>query len=83
MNRSGVGLNRDGPPPVHPGMWDDRRLLNAIAALPPEALIEGPPEDAELLWRRAVRRLRGDRAPAPAADHVADAVALPVPRPAD
>jgi hypothetical protein len=64
-------------------MWDDRRILAAIAALPPEALIEGPPEDTDLLWRRAARRLRGERAPEQGPDQVARVVRLPVPHQAD
>ncbi len=39
-------------------MWDDGRLLAALAALPPEAFIEGPADDDELRWRRTARRLR-------------------------
>jgi len=32
--------------------------LTAINALPPELFIDGAPEDAELMWRRVVKRLR-------------------------
>ena len=39
-------------------MWDDGRLLAALAALPPEAFIEGPADGDELRWRRTARRLR-------------------------
>jgi hypothetical protein len=64
-------------------MWDDQRLLTAIAALPPEAFIEGPPEDAELVWRRLTRRMRGDGTTEPHGRPVADVIPLRSSRPAD
>ena len=42
-------------------MWDDDRLKAALAALPAEAFIEGPPADGDLVWRRAARRVRAER----------------------
>lgn len=50
-------LNPVDVPPVPPGMWDDGRLLAALAALPTEAFIEGPADDDDLRWRRTARRL--------------------------
>lgn len=35
-----------------------REAVGLLGAVPPEALLEGPPEDAELLARQVVRRLR-------------------------
>lgn len=58
-------------------MWDDRRLLAAIAALPPEAFIEGPPEGGDLLWRRAAKRLRASKV-SPSAGPSDDAQLAPV-----
>jgi hypothetical protein len=61
-------------------MWDDRRLLAAIAALPPEAFIEGAPEGGDLLWRRAARRAKAERIGAePAAEDGKIAAVLPFP----
>ena len=61
-------------------MWDDGRLLAALAALPPEAFIEGPADDDELRWRRTARRLRrelrADRESAPGPEHLAPVVPL-------
>jgi hypothetical protein len=66
-------------------MWTDARLLTAINALPPEAFIDGAPEDAELMWRRVVKRLRaahlGDPDPQPDAGHLAQVIDLPARRP--
>jgi hypothetical protein len=39
-------------------MWQDQRLLAAIAALPAEAFLEVAPEGAHLVGRRAARRAR-------------------------
>ena len=68
---------------VPPHMWNDGRLLAALAALPPEAFIEGPADD-DLQWRRTARRLRRelgaepDAAPPPG--HLASVVELrPIP----
>ncbi|MGK5681377.1 hypothetical protein [Actinoplanes sp. URMC 104] len=48
-------------------MWDDGRLLAALAALPAEAFVEGPADDDddELRWRRTARRLRQELGAAP------------------
>jgi hypothetical protein len=68
-------------------MWNNQRLLAAIAAMPPEAFIEEPPEDGDLVWRRTVRRLRREygslRQKAPPAGHEAEVVELPAPPSAD
>jgi hypothetical protein len=64
-------------------MWDDGRLLAAIAAMPPEAFVEGPPEDGELLWRRAVKRLRDEPEVELAPGHLAPVLRLPVRPPLD
>lgn len=41
-----------------------RDLEEALRAVPPEALIDGPPPDADLLLPRTLKRLRGpDRRP--------------------
>jgi hypothetical protein len=61
-------------------MWDDPRLLAAIAALPAEAFIKATPKDAELHWRRAARRLHEDQSE-PAPGHVAPVVGLSAPDP--
>ncbi|MDY7085007.1 MAG: hypothetical protein SYR96_07880 [Actinomycetota bacterium] len=37
-------------------MWDDGRLLAALAALPAEAFIDGQADD-DLRWRRTARHL--------------------------
>ena len=62
-------------------------MKRALAALPPEAFMEGPPEDAELLWRRTLRRMRVEQGletePARPPGHLAPVVKLPVTRPAD
>ena len=59
-------------------MWDDRRLLTAIAALPPEALIEGPPQGGDLVWRRALKRLRSGGQEAPDNEEIAPVIPLPI-----
>ncbi|MBM2616574.1 hypothetical protein JIG36_13500 [Actinoplanes sp. LDG1-06] len=59
-------MNPAAPPPVPLGMWDDGRLLAALAALPPEAFIEGPADDDDLRWRRTARRLRRELGAEPA-----------------
>jgi hypothetical protein len=41
-------------------MWQDQRLLAAIAALPAEAFIEVAPDGGHLVGRRAARRSRRD-----------------------
>ncbi len=77
---SGTPLNCRAMPCVPLCMWDDRRLTAALAALPPEAFIEGAPEDGELLWRRTARRLHrelGGGAPdAPPPGYLAPVVRL-------
>jgi hypothetical protein len=59
-------------------MWNDRRLLAAIAALPPEAFIDGTPDQGDLVLKRAIRRLRrelgADTEPEPG--HVAPVLPL-------
>ena len=46
-------MNLAGPRRVLLGMWNDERLLAAIALLPPDLFVEGPPEDHGLrLWAR-------------------------------
>ena len=54
-------MNRSGGAFVNGNMWEDRRLLAAIAALPPEAFVDGAPADWELVWRRALKRMRAER----------------------
>jgi hypothetical protein len=64
-------------------MWTDARLLTAINALPPELFIDGAPEDAELMWRRVVKRLRAAHLsePQPQPDtHLAQVIDLPARR---
>lgn len=41
---------------------DLREMEAALGELPPEALIEGPPPDGELLLQRTLREVRGQRA---------------------
>ena len=77
------GLNSGAVVFVLLGMWDDRRLVAALEALPSEALIEGPPDDGDLLWRRAVRRMGREAGGALAEQqltdgHVAPVIDLPV-----
>jgi hypothetical protein len=59
-------------------MWDDRRLQTALAALPPEAFIEGPPQGGDLVWRRAVKRLRSGAQDAPDHEEIAPVIPLPI-----
>nr|WP_221377607.1 hypothetical protein [Actinoplanes polyasparticus] len=65
---------------VPPHMWDDGRLLAALAALPPEAFDQGPTGDDDLQWRRTARRLRqelgAERAPALPPGHIAPVLKL-------
>ena len=60
-------------------MWDDGRLLAALAALPPEAFDEGSTDD-DLQWRRTARRLRqelgAERRPALPPGHIAPVLRL-------
>ncbi len=39
-----------------------REMESVLGELPPEALIDGPPEDGELLLQRTLRQVRGERA---------------------
>jgi hypothetical protein len=67
-------------------MWDDRRLLAAIAALPPEAFVEGPPDGGDLLWRRAAKQARDELSGAgPSRDDrpIAPVIPLPLAFPVD
>ncbi|MFC7527287.1 anti-sigma factor family protein [Actinoplanes sp. GCM10030250] len=38
-----------------------REMEAALGGIPPEALIEGPPTDGELLLQRTIRQVRGER----------------------
>lgn len=71
-------MNRRGSGAVPLGMWTDARLTAAVEALPPEAFLNGAPEDFELMWRRMARRLREADGPAdpPAPDHLAPVISL-------
>ncbi|NUT47677.1 MAG: anti-sigma factor, partial [Saccharothrix sp.] len=40
---------------------DLREVEEAMGGLPPEALLDGPPEDGDLLLRRALRQVRSER----------------------
>ena len=64
---------------VPPHMWDDGRLLAALAALPPETFEPGSADD-ELRWRRTARRLRqelgAERAAALPPGHLAPVLEL-------
>jgi len=77
-------LNYPGVRVVPDGMWTDARLLTAINALPPELFIDGAPEDAELMWRRVVKRLRaahlGEPEPQPESGQLAQVIDLPARR---
>jgi hypothetical protein len=62
-------------------MWQDQRLLAAIAALPADAFIEVAPDGAHLVGRRAARRARRATGAEPEAGRTPDAIDDPA-RPA-
>ncbi len=53
--------------------------MAAIAALPPEAFLDGPPQGGDLVWRRAAKQAREERSgrdPAPDTGHLAPVTPL-------
>jgi hypothetical protein len=64
-------------------MWQDQRLLAAIAALPAEAFIDVPPEGGHQVGRQAARRSRHDGGAEPDAGPGPDRIELHLPPAAD
>lgn len=57
-------------------MWQDQRLLAAIAALPATAFLEVPPEGGHLVRRRAARRSQPDTGAEPDSGSTPDRIDL-------
>ncbi|MEV6634695.1 zf-HC2 domain-containing protein [Actinoplanes sp. NPDC051470] len=60
--RSTVQKHLDGCEHCRAEADELREMEAALGELPPEALIEGPPEDGDLLLQKTLREVRGERA---------------------
>jgi hypothetical protein len=76
-------LNRAQPAAVPQGMWQDQRLLAAIAALPAESFLEVPPDGGSLVGRSAARHSHPDSGAEAETGPSTDRIDLRLPRTAD
>ncbi|MBU2665382.1 zf-HC2 domain-containing protein [Actinoplanes bogorensis] len=59
--RAGVQTHLDGCEQCRKEVGELREMEAALGELPPEALIDGPPVDGELLLQRTLKQVRGER----------------------